>query len=117
MNRNTFLKQSSALAALALIPSSCVVSFSNTSFPLGLQLYTVRDFMAKDPIGTLKKLKAMGYSDFESYGFDTVNKTYYGYSANEFKTISILKKTNWTNISNSLTSVPKKASELILQDH
>ena len=87
MNRNTFLKQSSALAALALIPSSCVVSFSNTSFPLGLQLYTVRDFMAKDPVGTLKKLKAMGYSDFESYGFDTVNKTYYGYSANEFKTI------------------------------
>jgi len=68
MKRSTFLKQSSALAALAFVPSSCRMSFSNTSFPLGLQLYTVRDFMAKDPLGTLKKLKAMGYSDFESYG-------------------------------------------------
>ena len=87
MKRSTFLKQSSALAALAFVPSSCRISFSNTAFPLGLQLYTVRDFMAKDPLGTLKKLKAMGYSDFESYGFDTLNKTYYGYSAPEFKTI------------------------------
>ena len=43
--------------------------------------------MAKDPIGTLNELKAMGYEDFEAYGYDDVNNSYYGYEASEFKKI------------------------------
>ena len=43
--------------------------------------------MEKDPINTLKSLKEMGYQDFESYGYDSERKTYYGFSPIEFKTI------------------------------
>ena len=36
----------------------------------GLQLYTVRDPMAKDAVGTLKRAAALGYRNFETYGFE-----------------------------------------------
>lgn len=86
MKRSTFLKQSGALATLSLLPTACFNS-SRDRFPMGLQLYSVRDFMAKDPVGTLKKLKAMGYTDFETYGYDTENMSYYGFKAADFKQI------------------------------
>lgn len=38
------------------------------ALPVGLQLYTVRDDMAKDFKGTLKKVKAMGYDGVEFAG-------------------------------------------------
>ncbi len=38
-------------------------------------------------IVTLKALKAMGYEDFETFGFDSKKGTYYGYKASEFKKI------------------------------
>ena len=52
---------------------------------MGLQLYTVRDAMQRDVLGTLKALKVMGYTNFESYGYDALNKTYYGMSPEQFK--------------------------------
>lgn len=96
MKRSTFLKQSGALATLSLLPASCL-SMASDRLPMGLQLYTVRDFMAKDPVGTLKKLKAMGYTDFETYGYDTEKQSYYGFKAADFKQIlSDLELTTYT---------------------
>jgi sugar phosphate isomerase/epimerase len=43
------------------------------NFPIALQLYTVRDFMAKDVEGTLRAVKAMGYDGVEFAG--TFDKT------------------------------------------
>ena len=43
--------------------------------------------MAKDPVATLKALKAMGYEDFETYGYDTDNDTYYGIKSKEFNLV------------------------------
>jgi sugar phosphate isomerase/epimerase len=60
---------------------------TNNSYLMGLQLFTVRDAMEKDPLATLKAAKAMGYQDFEIYGFDTVKGTYYGFTPSEFLTI------------------------------
>ncbi len=37
--------------------------------PIGLQLYTVRDLYAKDPLGTLKQVAAAGYKEVELAGF------------------------------------------------
>ena len=54
---------------------------------MGYQLFSIRDEMAKDPLATLKALKQMGYEDFEHYGFDSENGTYYGYKAADFKRI------------------------------
>ena len=72
--------------------SSCTTGPQKKSSPLpkhkiGLQLFSVRDAMAKDPKGTLIALKEMGYEDFETYGFDPETATIYGYPVAEFKAI------------------------------
>ena len=38
------------------------------SFPVALQLYSVRDAMAEDFAGTIKKVKDMGYDGVEFAG-------------------------------------------------
>ncbi len=40
--------------------------------------------MAKDVDGTLKQVAAMGYEEFETYGFDPEGMRYYGLPAKEF---------------------------------
>jgi len=87
MHRRDFLKQSATVAALASLPLACSPIPPASRFAMGLQLYTVRDAMEKDPVGTLKALKEMGYLHFESYGYDADTKTYYGYEPEAFKTI------------------------------
>lgn len=72
--------------------SSCTIGPQKKSPPLpkhkiGLQLFSVRDAMAKDPKGTLIALKEMGYEDFETYGFDPETGTIYGYPVAAFKTL------------------------------
>jgi sugar phosphate isomerase/epimerase len=52
---------------------------------MGLQLFTVRDAMARDVSGTLKKVAAIGYQDLETYGFDAEEIKYYGLEASSFK--------------------------------
>jgi sugar phosphate isomerase/epimerase len=52
---------------------------------IGLQLYTVRDDMGKDPIETLKKLAEIGYTDVECAGYN--NGLIYGMDPQEFKTV------------------------------
>ena len=37
---------------------------------MGLQLFTIRDAMARDVTGTLKRVAALGYEEAETYGFD-----------------------------------------------
>ena len=67
-----------------------LVGFSNLKqpkFKLGYQLYSIRDEMAKNPIATLKALKAMGYQDFETYGYDAQKNMFYGFTATEFNLI------------------------------
>lgn len=87
MNRKEFIASSLALGALSLLPYSITSCQSKLNYKLGYQLYSIRDEMAKDPVATLKKLKAMGYQDFEHYGFDENKHTYYGFEPKEFKAI------------------------------
>ncbi len=54
-----------------------MLKFEKT-LPIGLQLYSVRDFMTQDLNGTLAKVKAIGYDYVEPAGL-------YGHSAEEFK--------------------------------
>ena len=44
---------------------------------MGLQLFTIRAAMTKDVAGTLKQVAAMGYEEFETYGFDPEGMRYY----------------------------------------
>jgi sugar phosphate isomerase/epimerase len=52
---------------------------------LGIQLYSVREDMKKDPLGTLKQLAAMGYKNVEHANY--VERKFYGYTASEFKKV------------------------------
>lgn len=84
-SRRTFLKNS----AFALAGSSILsrVSFANSkdSELVGIQLYSVRDDMTKDPLGTLKQLAAMGYKNVEHANYR--ERKFYGYTPVEFKKI------------------------------
>ena len=46
-------------------------------YKMGLQLYTIRDAMARDVAGTLKRIAALGYQEVETYGFDPEGIGYY----------------------------------------
>lgn len=87
MNRRSFLEKTGLLSAVAVVPSSVLSVLGKPAYKMGLQLFTVRQDMAKDTIGTLKAAKAMGYEDVEIYGFDGNKGTYYGYPAADFKKI------------------------------
>ncbi|TAI49819.1 sugar phosphate isomerase/epimerase [Flagellimonas allohymeniacidonis] len=54
---------------------------------MGLQLFTIRDAMEKDPLGSLKKVKELGYEDLEIYGYNGEEDTYYGIKTSEFKNV------------------------------
>lgn len=84
-SRRTFLKNSSMVVAGA-------VAFGNEAFAnkpekqiVGIQLYTVRDDMQKDPLATLKQLAAMGYTHVEHANY--IDRKLYGYSAKDFRKV------------------------------
>ncbi len=68
INRREFLKQTGVMAAGALtLGQTAALAHKNVGV-FGLQLYSVRDVLPKDPKGTMTKLAQMGYRQFESYG-------------------------------------------------
>ncbi|GAB3806698.1 sugar phosphate isomerase/epimerase [Spirosoma humi] len=56
------------------------------NYPIGIQLYTVREWMNQDPVGTLKQLAAIGYTLLESYQGD--KGIYFGLKPAEFTKIA-----------------------------
>jgi sugar phosphate isomerase/epimerase len=61
-SRRSFLKTSAVLSAGLLVAPKL---FAYDKKYIGLQLYTVRDAMAKDPVGTLAKVAKVGYNSVE----------------------------------------------------
>jgi sugar phosphate isomerase/epimerase len=81
--RRSFLKTSSVLSAgLLMVPSE----FQKKKQLIGLQLYTVRDAMAKDPKGTLARVAKIGYNSVEGATY-TGDEKFYGMSPSEFKKV------------------------------
>ena len=71
MKRRDFIKYSSALAAsAAFMPSSLLDIYGDKKTPLGLQLWSVRDAMQKDAMGTLKSISKFGFSYVEAFGYN-----------------------------------------------
>jgi sugar phosphate isomerase/epimerase len=67
--RRDFLKTSAlALAGTAILPKS-VQELAMPVRNLGVQLYSVRDNISKDPTGTLQAIAQMGYRQVEGYGY------------------------------------------------
>jgi sugar phosphate isomerase/epimerase len=81
--RRTFLKNSSLALAGTAVFSGQIVAAAQEKEMLGIQLYSVRDDMTKDPLDTLKQIATMGYKNVEHANY--VNRKFYGQSAAEFK--------------------------------
>lgn len=85
-SRRTFIKTGAmAVAAAAILRQKAFASEKVAGRTVGLQLYSVRDEMQKDPLGTLKQLAAMGYVFLEHANY--VDRKFYGYAAPEFKKV------------------------------
>ena len=86
MKRNEFLKLSGGLALAGLASKSGFASFTAEAGKLknfGIQLWSVRDDLAKDPKGVLKQLASYGYKQIESFEGD--KGIFWGMSNTEFK--------------------------------
>jgi len=75
-----------AIAAAAILAhSSCTSAAKGKKGIVGVQLYSVRDDMMNDPLGSLKKVAEMGYKYVEHANY--VDGKFYGYAPAEFRKI------------------------------
>jgi sugar phosphate isomerase/epimerase len=85
MNRRDFVKNS----ALAFAGSSLLIdeafAAKKKTHTVGIQLYSVRDEMKKDPKATLKAVAKMGYKSVEHANY--VDGKFYGWTPKEFKNL------------------------------
>src|SRR5258708_39745175 len=72
------LSRRSFLTFSAVLPWALAVRAS-TSIPIGLELYSVRDELKKDPEGTVRAVAQMGYQGVEFYA------PYFDWSENQTK--------------------------------
>lgn len=86
-NRRTFIKQSGMLSAGILIDPSVLFKKQKN---VGIQLYTLRELVAKDPKAVIENIAKAGYKEVEMFGLDAGNK-FFGFTAAEF---AALLKTN-----------------------
>ena len=121
LNRRSFL-QTSVLAGTALLLSPSLFA-NNKAKPknIGIQLYSVRDEMKKDPLGTLKKVAEMGYKNVEHANY--VDGKFYGYAPKEFRKVlddlglampsghTVMNGNHWDAAKNDFTDVWKKTVE------
>lgn len=121
MNRRKFIKNTSGTLALAALSPNFIQYTKANEISTGIQLYSVRQDMDKDPLGTLKALREMGYTVVEHANY--VNHKFYGWTPAEFKTIlndlgmtmpsghTVLRSTHWDEKAKDLNDDWKKLVE------
>ncbi len=77
--RRTFIKRSGLLSLAAFASPS---SFLKVNASTGLQLYTLRGDIAKDPKAVIEKVAVIGYKEVESFGYAAGK--YFGMSPKDF---------------------------------
>jgi len=121
-SRRMFLTQSAiTLAGLSLFKNKAFASPLAKGQLTGIQLYSVRTDMTKDPSGTLKQLSEMGYRYVEHANY--VNRKLYGYTPAEFKKLlddlnlkmpsghTVMTAAHWDESTNDFTDVWKHTVE------
>lgn len=79
--RRQFLKQSTIFTAAIFTGPEDIFSPARKRY--GVQLYTLRKELDTNPLDTLSKVAAIGYTDVETYGYK--DGKWFGLSVNEFK--------------------------------
>ncbi len=122
LSRRKFIANSSlSLAGTMLLSKNIFACTQAAQANLGVQLYSVRDDMAKDAMGTLQQIAAIGYKNVEHANY--VDGKFYGYTPTAFKKIldgmglkmpsghTVLKDTHWDKASNNFTDSWKQTIE------
>jgi sugar phosphate isomerase/epimerase len=117
-SRRTFIRSGAmALAAAAIIPESVFAAKKQKGI-IGVQLYSVRDDMEKDPVGSLTQVAKMGYKYVEHANY--VNGKFYGYAPVDFKKVldglglkmisghTVMDKEHWDETKNDFSDSWKK---------
>ncbi|MHA8075827.1 sugar phosphate isomerase/epimerase family protein [Aquirufa sp. TARAVU-A1A] len=122
-SRRSFLRNSAfGLGALAFA-SPALQSLAAVKYKklVGVQLYSVRDDMRKDPQATLNALAEMGYKYVEHANY--VNRKFYGWEAKEFRKRlddlgikmpsghTVMGKLHWDDAKNDFTDLWKYTVE------
>lgn len=120
-SRRSFIKNSAVLLAGTSLLSKAAFAAAKPSEIIGLQLYSVRDDMKKDPVGTLTQLAKMGYKHVEHANY--IDRKFYGFTPKEFKKIlddlglkmvaghTVLGKTHWDETKKVFTDAWKHTIE------
>ncbi len=85
VSRKKFIQQAALAATGGILFSNAIFAAGKNKTLTGVQLYSVRDDMKKDPLATLKQLSEMGYRHVEHASY--TDRKFYGYRAQEFKKI------------------------------
>lgn len=85
MKRRDFLQKGALALAGTAAFSGELLAAKKKKGVVGIQLYSIRDDMRKDPLANLKKVAEMGYTDVEHANY--INRKFYGYTAKEFRKI------------------------------
>ncbi|MCW3089709.1 MAG: sugar phosphate isomerase/epimerase [Ferruginibacter sp.] len=122
ISRRKFLTNGSlSIAGTMFLSKNLLAVDKGAKTALGIQLYSVRDDMKKDPLGTLKQIAAMGYKNVEHANY--VDRKFYGYSAAEFKNVlnglgmkmpsghTVLSDKHWNKATNDFTDAWKQTVE------
>ncbi|MGA8532264.1 MAG: TIM barrel protein [Acidobacteriaceae bacterium] len=107
ISRRSFVQGAAACAAVLNAPSLWA---NPLGLPVGLQLYSVRQFLPKDYDGTLAQLAAMGYQEVEAAGF-------YGHSAADVKAAMHRAGLHCVSAHYSMADLQPKLDELIEYAH
>ncbi|MFD0764281.1 sugar phosphate isomerase/epimerase family protein [Mucilaginibacter lutimaris] len=120
-SRRNFLKTGAIAATAAAVMPKSIFAAPAPIQRVGLQLYSVRDAMMKDPAGTLKKLADMGYQHVEHANY--IDRKFYGWTAKEFKKRlddlgmqmpsghTVMTPAHWDDAKNDFTDVWKNTVE------
>ncbi len=113
-SRRSFIKKTGFILAGAAFFSKPVYAGFAKKKLTGLQLYSVREDMKVNPLGTLQQLSKMGFKYVEHASY--VNRKFYGYSAVEFKKVlndlglkmpsghTVLRSQHWDAAAKDFTS-------------
>jgi sugar phosphate isomerase/epimerase len=106
MNRRQFISRGAALLAAGSLANQhlyAMASAKSNKGRIGIQLYSIKDELAKDFKGSLQKLSDIGYSLVEPYGF--TKDDFFGHTMKELSNMakdmgmSISGAHIWSNIS------------------
>jgi sugar phosphate isomerase/epimerase len=120
-SRRKFIQNSAILMAGSAVLSKAAFAAPKSSEIVGLQLYSVRDDMQKDPLATLKLVSMLGYKYVEHANY--IDRKFYGFKAKEFKKVlddlglkmpsghTVMAKNHWDPVKKDFTDAWKYTVE------